>query len=369
MDLPTGSDSTAIIAPFPAQGVVGAYLRAERKPNSFIRPTLRYDMGNQRTPKENRKRYNSMNPNALGALALLLTSGEGHASVRNALSAAAQLETPLNELITWSAQRLQSQIPSAFDNAALALARCPEKNLSKAERLLERASKANAQTYLIGDGDYPRPIARSLGKAAPPLLFAVGNSDVLARPNAAVVGSRAATRRGLEIAESCAAVFARKQVPVASGGARGVDTVAHASALEYHGTTIVALPQGILTYRAPKELADALNRDAALLLSQFAPDQEWSAHGALARNATICALSKLVCVIEPKRKGGSIHTVRRALEQRKTVLGYWPRGGDRLENAGVLPLVDRQNKFDAHELLRQWRRVVNRDAGQEDLFT
>ena len=309
-----------------------------------------------------------MNPNALGALALLLTSGEGYASVRNALSAAAHLGTPLNELIAWSAQRLQSEIPSAFDGAALALAQCPEKNLSRAERLLERASKANTQTYVFGDGDYPRPIASSLGKAAPPLLFAAGDLDLLNGPNAAVVGSRAATGRGLGVAEACAATFAREAIPVVSGGARGVDTAAHAAALEHRGQTVVVLPQGILSYRAPKELADALDQGAALLVSQFAPDQEWSTHGALARNATICALSKLVCVIEPKRKGGTVHTARRALEQRKTVFGYWDRGGDGLEKAGVLPLMNRQNKFDPRELIRQWNRTINRNAGQEDLF-
>ncbi len=309
-----------------------------------------------------------MNPDALGALALLLTSGEGYASVRNALSAAAQLEKPLNELIAWPAERLQSQIPTAFDGAALALARCPEINLSRAERLLERTAKADVQTYVIGGGDYPEAIAQSLGTSAPPLLFASGDLDLLDGSNAAIVGSRSATRQGLGIAEACAEAFAREDVPVVSGGARGVDSAAHASALEQHGKTVFVAPQGILTFHVPGELADALKRDGVLLVSQFAPDQDWSTHGALARNATICALSKLVCVIEPRRKGGTVNTARHALEQHKTVMGYWDRGSGGLRKAGVLPLLSPEKKFNPNELLRQWRRANKRLVGQGDLF-
>ena len=79
--------------------------------------------------------------------------------------------------------------------------RVTEESVSRASFLLERVVQADGQVFHISDGDYPQNLRRDLGKSAPPLLFALGNFDLLSVPSAGIVGSRTATAEGLGLAE------------------------------------------------------------------------------------------------------------------------------------------------------------------------
>lgn len=311
-----------------------------------------------------------MNTEAIAALALLLSPGAGNVTVNRALAAAAQTGYSLYELIempdsaeinfgarTGVRGRLDV-LSSDWGNEAYAIGRCDADCLEKAAYLVKSAEDAGAQALPITGTDYPPSLLGALGNTAPPILFVAGNLALLDTSSAGIVGARSASEQGLDLARDCAAAFASEGIPVVSGGAKGVDSAAHAAALADGGSTVVVLPQGFLTYQGRKELMWALDDGHAAIVSEFAPNTPWSPRTAVTRNATISALVRLLCVIEPKKTGGSIRTAQCALDLDKRVLVHCSDDADSpintLRRQGALPLVE-DGVFDAQALLERWR--------------
>ena len=116
---------------------------------------------------------------------------------------------------------------------------------------------------------------------------------------------------------------------VVSGGAAGVDWAAHDAALQSGGSTVIFLPQGILVYEMSSAWREAMDEGRLLLASEYLPDAPWRTYAAVSRNALIAAQARLVCVIEPRKQGGSLLTARHAVDQGKQVL---------VEPLGALPV-------------------------------
>src|SRR5690606_24865428 len=117
-------------------------------------------------------------------------------------------------------------------------------------------------------------------------------------------------------------------------------------------------------------LRGAFEDGRAIVLSQFAPLSAWATHAAVTRNATIAALSRVVCVIEPRKAGGSMRTGRCALAIGRPV---FVAGGDDalhgaevLRRAGAQPVLGRGGL--AVEALQQAWRAAPRRPPQGSLF-
>src|SRR5439155_6395338 len=94
-------------------------------------------------------------------------------------------------------------------------------------------------------------------KRLPPLLRAIydppptlyvrggGENDVLTRPAVAIVGARACSSYGAQVARRLGRELAGAGLVVVSGLARGVDGEAHRGALETDGHTVAVLGCGI----------------------------------------------------------------------------------------------------------------------------
>ena len=91
------------------------------------------------------------------------------------------------------------------------------------------------------DPDYP-PALRAL--AAPPavLYVAGGLADLVGEESVAIVGSRKASPYGLDVARGLGRGLAVSGITVVSGMALGIDSAAHAGALEAGGPTVAVLP-------------------------------------------------------------------------------------------------------------------------------
>src|SRR6185503_1965743 len=100
-------------------------------------------------------------------------------------------------------------------------------------------------------------LAESLGAATPPLLSIAGDAELLSRDAGAIVGSRTPSEAGVTLARLCAQWLAGHRRVVVSGGAQGIDSAAHEAAIAEGGSTIVVLPQGLLTHRVGPSLAAA----------------------------------------------------------------------------------------------------------------
>jgi predicted Rossmann fold nucleotide-binding protein DprA/Smf involved in DNA uptake len=168
----------------------------------------------------------------------------------------------------------------------------------------------------LGFRGYPDRINQVLGDSAPPIVYAVGNRDLLDKPSAGFCGSRLASALGIEIARQSARLLANESINVVSGYAKGVDIATHSGALEAGGTTTIVLAEGILHFRLKEKDLPWLGDDPMariVAISEFPPRVPWKAHNAMTRNRTICALSDALVIIESGLEGGTFDAGNAAL--------------------------------------------------------
>lgn len=168
------------------------------------------------------------------------------------------------------------------------------------------------------DEDYPPLLAEI--PDPPFLLFAAGRVARLRLPAVAVVGSRAASRYGRDVAAQLARELSDAGVTVVSGFARGIDAAAHAAAAGGPGGTIAVLGCGLdVDYpREHGELKVALCRDD-LVVTEYAPGTTPRAEFFPIRNRIIAGLASGVVVVEASRRSGSLITARLAAEAGRDV--------------------------------------------------
>jgi len=159
---------------------------------------------------------------------------------------------------------------------------------------------------------YPSKLTDRLGPDAPVILFYLGNSNVISKLSVAIVGSRNASDRGKEIAVKLVEGLKDPNISIISGGARGIDSVAHNTAFDHGLETVVVIAHGI--NRVLKRGIDDLVLRSVLFLSQFHPNSGWSPAFAMIRNKTVCALSSAIFVIEATESGGTLNTGETALK-------------------------------------------------------
>jgi DNA processing protein len=157
------------------------------------------------------------------------------------------------------------------------------------------------------DPEYPTLLATIPSPPALDVRGTLQSADALA---VAIVGARAATAYGVEVAESLAADLASRGVTIVSGLARGIDAAAHRGALSAGGRTLAVLGHGIEHDIYPSEhrtLARQIAEHGALI-SQFPPSLPPLSHHFPARNRTLAGLALGVVVVEAAERSGSLIT-------------------------------------------------------------
>lgn len=190
---------------------------------------------------------------------------------------------------------------------------------TEAEDILAELNEHDIRTVVYASDDYPTLLVRTLGDAAPPVLFMYGNMDLLKQPAVAVCGSRQVSAEGSEATSELVGLIAGHGINVISGAAAGVDQSAHNAAFMAGGATTVVLPTGILNFNMTDLLDDATGRDKLLVISEFYPRAKWTTWGAMQRNLTIIALSQAVVAVEPGVAGGTFEAAKTALKLRRSL--------------------------------------------------
>src|SRR5690554_2394008 len=155
---------------------------------------------------------------------------------------------------------------------------------------------------------------------APMLLYALGDTGLLLQDQIGVVGSRNATRAGLDHARKFSAELGRRGLLVTSGLALGIDGAAHAGALDAGHPTVAVVGCGLdrLYPAQHRQLAYRII-DNGLIVSEYPPGTQARAANFPKRNRIISGLSRGVLVVEASLKSGSLITARTALEQGREV--------------------------------------------------
>jgi DNA processing protein len=200
-------------------------------------------------------------------------------------------------------------------DAAEALARWePRMDAAALFRSLSTATSLGARVVRIVDEHWPDGL-EDLGDHGPRVLWCRGNVDVLpTRDRAiAIVGARASTGYGEHVAMDFAAGLTSRGYTVVSGGAYGIDGMAHRAVLACGGRTVAVLAGGI-DQLYPAGHDELLRRiiAAGAVVSEVSPGGAPTRWRFLQRNRLIAAMAGATVVIEAGYRSGSLNTATHA---------------------------------------------------------
>ena len=242
----------------------------------------------------------------LGWVALALTPGLGARMAGKLLreigGPSAIFDAPLTTL---EALRLPAAVAQAIHS---------RQPLSDASRELAAVQASGCRLLTWDEPEYP-PRLREIYDP-PPLLYVLGNPELLTRHCISVVGARRPTPYGNQMAERLGKELALRGLGVVSGLARGIDACAHKGALAAAGgVTIGILGCGIdVVY--PKENRKLFEEIArrGVLVSEFPMGTFPAPQNFPIRNRVIAGMSLGVMVVEGAQYSGSLITARLGME-------------------------------------------------------
>jgi DNA processing protein len=185
-----------------------------------------------------------------------------------------------------------------------------------------RATLAAAGVGFVGRSEAAYPSVLRELHDPPPGVFLRGSGGVelLGRCGVAIVGARACSSYGSQVARLLGRELASAGVVVVSGLARGIDGEAHRGALEAGGRTVAVLGCGIdRDYPAAHAQLAARICDAGLIASEYAPGVEPAPWRFPARNRIIAGLAVATIVVEARERSGALITADFALEAGREV--------------------------------------------------
>ena len=169
------------------------------------------------------------------------------------------------------------------------------------------------------DDRYPRRLKEI--PDPPPLLYVRG--DLIERDewSLAVVGTRRPTAYGQQVTRALSAELAGSGLTIVSGLARGVDGIAHETALEHGGRTLAVVACGLDRVYPPehKPLAARILDSGGAMLSEYPLGTRPDARYFPRRNRIIAGMTLGTLVTEAGEKSGTWHTVTSALDQGREV--------------------------------------------------
>lgn len=186
---------------------------------------------------------------------------------------------------------------------------------------------------------YPQRLA-ALGGQAPPLLYGVGNPQLLSCGGVAVVGSRDADEEALEYTQSLARTCAQQGIQVVSGGARGIDSAAMQTALEAGGSVVGVLADSLGKTSLSGRYREALMEKMLVFVSPYDPSSGFNVGNAMGRNKYVYALADLGLVVSTAAgKGGTWEGALEALKKQYVYVrmnGNVPEGNRQLLELSAL---------------------------------
>ena len=190
--------------------------------------------------------------------------------------------------------------------------------LDEAQKAIDRMNKIDGIILLKNDDRYPEYLREVFDP--PYVLYCAGRIDVLKKPAVAMVGSRKPTPYGRAVAEKLSEDLASRGLVIASGMARGIDSLAHKGALK-GGLTIAVLGSGFDNIY-PRENVSLFKEicEQGAVISEFPLSSPPLGFHFPIRNRIITGLSLGVIVVEATMRSGSLISARLALEQNREVM-------------------------------------------------
>lgn len=160
---------------------------------------------------------------------------------------------------------------------------------------------------------------------APYWLFIQGNLENLNKKSVAIVGTRKPTEDGLFLTKLVVAALANRNLITISGLANGIDQIAHTESLRYGIPTIAILGTGIFDNfpKGSEHLRERIINAGGTIISEYLPDQTYSAENFVRRNRIQAGLCDSLLPIEWQIKSGTAHTVEFAYKYLRQIINVY----------------------------------------------
>ena len=149
---------------------------------------------------------------------------------------------------------------------------------------------------------------------APHALWVAGNTNLpgLFAQSVGVVGTRHATKYGHMATKDLVAGLGGHNYTVVSGGALGIDTVAHTTAMDVNTPTVVVAACGPGEHypRSNKALFERVVATGGALVTEYPPAVTPDRHRFLTRNRLVAALTLGTVLVEAPFRSGALNTLK-----------------------------------------------------------
>lgn len=203
--------------------------------------------------------------------------------------------------------------------------------------------------------DYPEILKQITNP--PVVLYCKGAPLTPIAKRFSIVGSRKADEYAAQAVRSVVPALVANGWHIVSGGAEGVDTMAHRATVEMGGRTLVVMGSGFLHPYPPsnKEFFQEIEQKGGTIISPFSLNTPPDRTTFPARNRIIAGLSQGCLVVRAAERSGALITAQYALDQGRAVFAVPGSIYDDL-SAGC------------HALIKQGAKLVNTPADILDDF-
>ena len=179
------------------------------------------------------------------------------------------------------------------------------------------------------------PSEFSLLQKPPAEIYYKGKTALLDLRKVSIVGSRKAYPYSRQMTQTLSSELSKRDICVVSGGAMGIDALAHEGA---YPNTIAVLANGvdIIYPKVNKNLLHKISQKG-LLLSEYEDGVEAKPYSFVQRNRLVVALGEVLVVAQADLNSGSMRSVEYALDMNKKIYVLPHRLG---ESEGTMKLLD-----------------------------
>lgn len=213
--------------------------------------------------------------------------------------------------------------------------------LLKADTILGKNKELDIKVTFYTDKNYPKELAKI--DNPPAIIYYKGAEfSEVSEQSIACVGTRKPTKLSYMAVNYLVPQWVNNNCSIISGLACGVDKLSHQSCLSAGGKTVAILAHGLdMIYpKENKALADRILSSGGILMSEYPVGTKADKFRFVNRNRLIVGMSKAVVIYECDAKGGTMHNVEYATQQKKPI--FCPDVGDEVIDiqTGTKKLID-----------------------------
>lgn len=213
--------------------------------------------------------------------------------------------------------------------------------LLKADTILEKNKEFNIKVTFYTDKNYPKELAKI--DNPPAIIYYKGAEfSEISEHAIACVGTRKPTKLSYMAVNYLVPQWVNNNCSIISGLACGVDKLSHQACISSGGQTVAVLAHGLDTIypKENKDLADRILSNGGILMSEYPVGTKADKFRFVNRNRLIVGMSKAVVIYECDAKGGTMHNVEYATQQKKPI--FCPDVGNEVIDiqTGTKKLID-----------------------------